>query len=60
MYGLINDGRDDDAELLSFVYRCIDDLITMNDVGFLDRVYIVHRPARERELSTDIFPVRER
>ena len=22
--------------------------------------YIVHRPARERELSTDIFPVRER
>ena len=24
------------------------------------RTYIVHRPARERELSTDIFPVRER
>ena len=23
-------------------------------------LYIVHRPARERELSTDIFPVRER
>ena len=23
-------------------------------------IYIVHRPARERELSTDIFPVRER
>ena len=22
--------------------------------------YIVHRPGRERELSTDIFPVRER
>ena len=39
VYGLINDGRDDDAEFLSFVYRYIDDLITMNDVGFLDRVY---------------------
>ena len=39
VYGLINDGRDDDAEFLSFVYRYIDDLITMNDVGFLDRMY---------------------
>ena len=42
MYGLINDGRDDDAEFLSFVYRYIDDLITMTDVGFLDRVYLRH------------------
>ena len=39
VYGLINDGRDDDAEFLSFVYRYIDDLINMNDIGFLDRVY---------------------
>ena len=38
-YRLINDGRDDDAEFLGFVYRYIDDLITMNDIGFLYRVY---------------------
>ena len=28
--------------------------------GYNYMIYIVHRPARERELSTDIFPARER
>ena len=40
VYGLINDGRDDDAEFLGLVFRyIIYELITMNDIGFLDRVY---------------------
>ena len=39
IYGLIDDGRDGDAEFLAIFYRYIDDLITMNAFEFLDRVH---------------------